>query len=69
MSTTRVLCYLKFKPTNHYDVYFKYLTGLYVNYNSIKLKKKRFREFKPKYLKLGQFQPVGSSTIEYYIVS
>ena len=23
MSTTRVLCYLKFKPTNHYDVYFK----------------------------------------------
>lgn len=40
MSTTRVLCYLKSKPTNHYDVYIKYLTGLYVNYNSIKLKKK-----------------------------
>ena len=38
MSSTRVLGHLKFKPTNHHDVYFKYLTALYVNCNSIKLK-------------------------------
>lgn len=68
MSTTRVLGHLKFKPTNHHDVYFKYLTVLYVICNSIKLKN-FFKEIKSKYLKLGRFQPVVPSGIQHNIVS